>query len=68
MLILANSMSFYKGRKRKDNQRKQIPAKGCRKEVSAPSSQFLACLGASFCQERGNFEVNTGTLEKYAVI
>lgn len=55
-------------KERKDNQRKQRTAKGFKKEVSPSSSQFLACLGANFCQERGNFEVNAGTLEKYAVI
>lgn len=68
MLIWASSMSFYKRRKRTDNQRKQRPAKGFRKEVSPASSKILACLGATFCQEGGSFEVNAETLEKYAVI
>lgn len=53
---------------KKEKKRQSEKAKPFRKELSPPSSQFLACLGATFCQERGNFEVNAGTLEKYAVI
>lgn len=63
MLIWASSLSYYERRKRQSGQ-----AKPFRKEVSPPSSQFLACLGATFCQERGNFEVDAGTFEKYSVI